>query len=205
MERTPAYRYANATNEEIRDWIHERDLPFTEELDGASGVRLAGRLTGPLHGVTVHGAGWARGTQSPYDIIDGRLALALDDFCAQLSEAGIVELIHYTIYRPSTVANGQSGLMRHPGALAIDVGELRRDDGTWLRVKRDWSPSVGAKTCGPGQRRVSSEAGQNLQDWVCQARQRGIFHYALTPHFDAAHADHLHLEIKPGVKWFLYN
>jgi len=27
----------------------------------------------------------------------------------------------------------------------------------------------------------------------------------LTPHFDPAHADHLHLEIKPQVKWFLVN
>jgi hypothetical protein len=27
----------------------------------------------------------------------------------------------------------------------------------------------------------------------------------LTPHFDQAHADHLHMEIKPGVKWFLIN
>jgi hypothetical protein len=27
----------------------------------------------------------------------------------------------------------------------------------------------------------------------------------LSPHYDGAHADHWHLEIKPGVKWFLVN
>jgi hypothetical protein len=205
MEQTPAYRYANATNDEIRAWIRERELPFVEESDAVLGVRLPGRLTGPLHGVTIHGTGSTRGALSPYDVLDGRLALALDDFCAHLSEAGIVELIHYTIYRPPMTANAGAGLTRHPGALAIDVGELRYGNGTRLRVKSDWSPSIGAKTCGPGHRQLGTEAGSTLQDWVCQARRLGIFHYALTPHFDAAHADHLHLEIKPGVKWFLYN
>ncbi|MGC4066990.1 MAG: extensin family protein [Polyangiaceae bacterium] len=206
MVQTPAYRYANATNDEIRTWLRERELPFVEEIVGVPGVRLPGRLTGPLHGVTIHGAGSTRNAPSLFDVIDGRLALALDDFCAHLSEAGIVELVHYTIYRPPTAVNGDgAGLTRHPGALAIDVGELRYGNGRRLRVKSDWSPYIGAKTCGPGQRLLGTEAGETLRDWVCQARRLGIFHYALTPHFDAAHADHLHLEIKPGVKWFLYN
>jgi hypothetical protein len=206
MENTPAYLYANASNEEVRQRIVERAIPFVETVEGAAGVRMPGRLTGPLHGVWVHGTDPSRADVLPYEIIDGRLALALDDFCQLLADAQIVELLHYTIYRPSsTAATGGTGLTRHAGALAIDVGALKYENGEWLRVKRDWSPSVGAKTCGPGQRRPESTEGQTIQGWVCEARQRGIFHYALTPHFDAAHADHLHLEIKPTVKWFLYN
>jgi hypothetical protein len=206
MTTTPAYRYANASNDEIRTWLAERELPFAELTEPASGVRLAGRLQGPLHGVAVHGTDPAHSETSPYDIIDGRLALALDDFCRLLSEAHVVELLHYTIYRPSQkVVADDEKLTRHGGAMAIDVGALKLDDGTWIRVKRDWSPSVGAKTCGPGERVPTTEFGRRLHDWVCEARKLGIFHYALTPHFDAAHADHLHLEIKPGVKWFLYN
>jgi hypothetical protein len=206
MLGSPAYRYANASNDEIRQWLTERTLPFAEEPEPVAGVRLPGRLKGPLHGVWVHGTNPAQADTLPYEIIDGRLALALDDFCEVLSKARIVEMLHYTIFRPSQKAtvNGV-GLTRHAGALAIDVGALKRDDGTWLRVNRDWSPSPGAKTCGPGERTPESEFGQLLHAWVCEARHLGIFHYALTPHFDPAHSNHLHLEIKPTVRWFLYN
>ena len=40
---------------------------------------------------------------------------------------------------------------------------------------------------------------------VCEAADARIFTYMLSPHFDKAHSDHLHLEIKPQVKWFLVN
>lgn len=203
MRSTPAYRYANASDEEIRAWISERRLPFVETPSPVPGVRLPGRLTGALQGVRIHGTDPGHSAESPYEILDGRLALALDDFCAILAERGIVELVHFTMARPNPSAT--QPLTRHPGALAVDVGRLKRADGTWLRVKQDFEPAIGAKTCGTGSTQPKSEAGQLLRSLVCEARARGIFHYALTPHFDAAHADHFHLEIKPGVKWFLYN
>jgi len=203
MLSTPAYRYANASNDEVREWLEARQIPFVEIRDSIPGVRLPGRLVGPLHGVFIHGTDVRHMADSPYEILDGRLALALDDFSQLLAENGIVELVHFTILRVKPTAT--TLLTRHPGALAIDVGELKRNDGTWLRVKHDFEPAIGAKTCGTGATRLDSDAGRLLQALVCQARARGIFHYALTPHFDAAHADHFHLEIKPAVKWFLYN
>jgi hypothetical protein len=203
MLAAPAYVYANASNDELRALIAARELPFAELSEPVAGVRMPGRLTGPLHGVWVHGTEPAHAADSPFEIIDGRLALALADFCKMLAEAGIVELLHYTILRP--VASATAPLMRHSGALAIDLGAVKHRDGQWLRVKRDWSPAIGAQTCGAGARVIESEAGQQLRSWVCQARQRGLFHYALSPHFNVAHADHVHLELKPGVKWFLYN
>jgi len=206
MLESPAYRYANASNDEVRQWLIEREIPFSEISSPVRGVRMPGRLTGSLRGVWVHGTDPTHAELLPYEIIDGRLALAVDDFCAILAEAQIVELLHYTIFRPSqSTTESDSGLTRHAGALAIDVGAVRRNDGTWFRVKRDWSPAQGAKTCGPGARTPELAAGRLLQTWVCEARDRGIFHYALTPHFNPAHADHLHFEIKPTVKWFLYN
>jgi hypothetical protein len=203
MVSTPAYHYANASDDEVRTWIAHRKLPFTEVHDAGPGVRLPGRLTGSLRGVWIHGTDRAHAAESTYEILDGRLALALDDFCAVLAEHRIVELVHFTMFRPSRGAT--QPLTRHPGALAIDVGLLKFADGTWLRVKHDFEPAVGSRTCGPSATRPHSEAGQLLQSIVCETRERGIFHYALTPHFDAAHADHVHFEIKPGVKWFLYN
>jgi hypothetical protein len=40
---------------------------------------------------------------------------------------------------------------------------------------------------------------------VCEASDLGVFTYVLTPNYDAAHVDHFHMEIKPGVRWFLYH
>ena len=203
MQSSPAYRYANASDNEVRRWLSERQIPFSERSEPVPGVRLPGRLTGPLHGVWIHGTNARRIAKSPYEILDGRLALALDDFCQLLSTHQIVELVHFTILRPNRAAT--KPLTRHPGALAIDLAELKRADGTWLRVKRDFAPALGAKTCGAGATKPDSESGRLLQTMLCEARVRGLFHYALTPHFDAAHVDHFHLEIKPTVKWFLYN
>lgn len=203
IEASGAYRYANASDDQVRFWIAERELPFVELPDPIPGVRLAGRLTGALHGVWIHGADIRHIAESPYEILDGRLALALDDFCKILNENAVVELEHLSIYRPKVAATQPQ--TRHPGALAIDLGAIKQSDGNWLRVKRDFPPAIGAKTCGAGSVQADSAAGQLLQRILCEARRRGIFHYALTPHFDAAHADHFHLEIKPVVKWYLYN
>jgi hypothetical protein len=38
---------------------------------------------------------------------------------------------------------------------------------------------------------------------LCEAADERLFHVMLTPHFNAAHRDHWHLEIKTDVKWFL--
>lgn len=202
MLRSPAYRYANASNEQVLKWISERRIPFVTLTESKPGVRLPGRLTGALHGVSIHGTDLQHIADSPYEILDGRLALALDDFCEVLAGHGFVELLHLTMFRPNRSAT--KPLTRHPGALAIDLSALKRSDGTWLRVKRDFRPAIGAKTCGLGALQTPSEGGRLLQRALCEARQRGIFHYALTPHFNATHADHFHLEIKPEVKWFLY-
>jgi hypothetical protein len=142
---------------------------------------------------------------SPYEVLDARLALALDDFCALLERDGIVELVHFTMYRPGGSPPAESDALptRHPGGLAIDVGALRRRDGSWLDVEKNWRTDVGARTCGPGAKSPATEGSKALVSLVCEAAAQHLFHYVLTPHYDRAHHDHLHLEIKPAVKWFL--
>ena len=166
------------------------------------------RLTGRLHGVWIHSSlPAAKRRESPFEILDARLALSLDDFCRILADHDIVEVVHFGMYHPSPElppdAHGKQ--FRHAGGLAIDVGALRKRDGEWLRVGPDWSSSIGAKTCGPGARRLTNDKGRELQSIACEAADERIFTYMLTPHFNKAHADHMHLEVKPGVKWFLVN
>lgn len=205
---SPASHYANLTNEETVAELKNRRIPYRQATPPQAGVRLPIRLTGPLHGVWIHSVlpEEERAT-TPFEILDGRLALALDDFCRILEHHDIVEVIHFTIYRPSKtpVKKGETGLFRHPGGLAIDLGAMKKRSGHWLAVGPHWPSQIGAKTCGPGGRTLKGRRGRELMSIVCEASDQRVFHYMLTPHFNQEHADHLHLEVKPGVKWFLVN
>ncbi|WP_437621099.1 extensin family protein [Sorangium sp. So ce1151] len=94
---------------------------------------------------------------------------------------------------------------RHPAGLAIDVGALRKRDGTWISVARHFHGRIGDKTCGEGAPQPELPEARELRSIVCEAADLGIFTYVLTPNFNAAHVDHYHMEIKPGVRWFLYH
>src|ERR1019366_3793175 len=79
------------------------------------------RRGGALHGVTFHSElPPAERGASVIEIVDCRLVLALDDFAAQLVSHDVVEVVHYSMYRPPSarwpVARTAT---RHPGGLAI--------------------------------------------------------------------------------------
>lgn len=94
---------------------------------------------------------------------------------------------------------------RHPAGLAIDVALLKKRDGQWISVARDFGGKIGAKTCGDGVRTADTPEGRELRSLVCEANDQGVFTYVLTPNFNAAHYDHFHMEIRPTVKWFMYH
>jgi hypothetical protein len=94
---------------------------------------------------------------------------------------------------------------RHPAGLAIDVGALRKSDGKWLHVADHFGGAIGAPTCGDRATPPSSNEGRELWSIVCESRDAGLFSYVLTPNYNAAHADHFHMEIKPGSRLVLYH
>ncbi|HEX4477889.1 MAG TPA: extensin family protein [Polyangiaceae bacterium] len=206
LAASPAHHYANLTNDEALAELARRHIAFVRVTEGAAGVRLPIRLRGALHGVSVHSSlPQAERDTTPFEILDARLALALDDFCAILSNHDVVELVHFTMYRPSDphpVETG-TGPLRHPGGMAIDVGALRKRSGALMSVAPHWPPSIGAKTCGPGARRLPTRRGRELMSILCEAADSRLFSAMLTPHFNRAHHDHFHLELTPDVKWFM--
>lgn len=206
-ESTLAYRYANLSNQDALAELARRRVDWVPATPPPPGVRTPIRLAGPLRGVAVHSSlPPAERAGSPFEILDARLALALDDFCALLARHDVVELIHYTMYRPpaDAPAEGQPQI-RHPAGLAIDVGALRKRDGTWLAVGPHWPSNIGAKTCGEGAVEHWAREARELASIVCETKDERIFHFALTPDFNADHADHVHLEIKPAARWFIVN
>jgi hypothetical protein len=206
-ESTLAFRYANLSDQDALDELGRRGIAWTPATPPLPGVRTPIRLTAPLRGVTIHSTlPPAERAESPFEILDARLALALYDFCAVLARHDVVELVHYTMYRaPAEPPLDGQHQIRHPAGLAIDVGALRKRDGSWLAVGPHWPSNIGGKTCGEGAVEHFAREARELASIVCEAADERLFHFALTPDFDAAHADHVHLEIKPATRWFIVN
>jgi hypothetical protein len=371
---SPAHQYANMSNDDAYAELDRRGIKYTR-VDPIGTVRAPIRLDGPLQGVHIHSAlPEHERASSVFEILDARLALALDDYAVILARHDVVELVHYTMYRPNmpapgspeekaylaaqkkaqkeampkkgsrggkggekdgkgndkvassatgkkeppartakpskerppkvggekpTLAKGdkptkgtrrtasekrkdvdlpeeplcghdhhdhapdadhageelaKGGVVaaaspkkreplqarpgsrvrgvkeprsakkvigpkganvahgkwappgtRHPAGLAIDVGILRKSDGSALNVATHWRGKIGEKTCGADAPVPETEETKEMRALVCEAKDGQIFTYALTPNFDAPHFDHFHMELKPGVEWFLYH
>jgi hypothetical protein len=200
---TPAYRYAQLSQDDCEAELGSRHIDFIRET--ASAVQEPVRLTGALHGVVfrINGSDQGRRT-SPYEIADCRLVLALDDFAQILASHDIVEVRHYSIYRPPR--NWPDGAIgkRHDGALAIDAGRFIDRAGTTLDVDKDFHGAIGAKTCGDGAApRPVTDAARTLRAILCEAVERRLFNVVLTPNYNRPHKNHFHLELTAGVTWFL--
>jgi hypothetical protein len=203
-DTTPAVRYANLNVNACEAELARRGAPFTS-VDKARGVLAPIRLSGPLHGVSFHSVlPLARRADSPFEILDCRLGLALDDLAVILAKHGIVEVVHLSMYRPPPriwpegKASGQ-----HGGGLAIDAGQFRKADGTVLDVDRDFAGSVGSTTCGPRAVQPSTVPSAELRSIVCEAAEAHLFNVELSPNYNAKHKNHFHLEVTANVRWFL--
>jgi len=199
----PAYRYGQLSRAGCERELANRKIHFRRET--ARGVLAPVRLEGALRGIRFRGdlAERERAT-SPYEIADCRLVLALDDFAAILARHDIVEVRHYSMYRPDkALAAGTVG-KRHSGALAFDAGRFIDKDGKELVVDRDFHGAIDAKTCGDGAAPESATAeALELRAILCEAVDAHLFNVVLTPNYNQPHHNHLHLEVTPGVKWFL--
>ncbi len=203
---TPAERYAKLERFECQAELTRRKVPFRVVTE-ARGVLAPVRLTGPVNGVSFHGSGpEAARAQSPYEIMDCRLVLALSDFARQLSARGITEVVHMSAYRPPPAKGWAAGQLgrRHEGALAIDIGSFKKADGTQLVVESDFRSFIGGKSCGTGATAIAPwPAAQELRGIVCDADTAKLFNLELTPHYNWAHRNHFHFEVTPGVSWFI--
>jgi hypothetical protein len=202
----PAERYASLDRPACEAELARRGVPFAR-VDGARGVLAPVRLQGPLHGVTYRSnLPEAQRETSPWEIVDCRLALALDDFAAQLQAHDVVEVVHYSIYRPPSSRWPSSKIAsRHPGALAIDAATFVKRDGSPLSVERDFHGRIGARTCerNDGGPRPATPEALELRQIVCDAAGARLFNVELTPDYNRAHRNHFHLEVTAGVSWFM--
>ena len=204
-EASPAVRYGRLDRATCEAELGRRGIPFTR-VGEARGVLAPVRLAGPLHGVTFHtGLPAAQRASTPWEIIDCRLALSLDDFALQLAGHDVVEVVHYSMYRPPAAKWPEQKLAsRHPGGLAIDAASFVKKDGTTLQVERDFHGHIGALTCGRGAGPLpATPQSTELRAILCDAADARLFNVMLTPDYNYPHRNHFHLEVTAGVKWFV--
>jgi len=189
--RSPILAYARLDRDACEAELRRRGAPFVRAEDTA-GVRAPVRLGGPLHGVSIHSMfPPAQRARAKAELLDCRLAVALDDFAASLAARRFVEVVVLSAYR----TKAEYGCtVKYPGeqhcaALAIDVASFTKQDGTKLVVERDFHGKIGMLTCGTGQ-----PPKNELWDIACSAAGRH-FHVVLTPNWNAEHKNHLHLEL----------
>lgn len=201
-----AHRHASLDGPTCRRELVARHVPFVV-VDDAPGVlapvRLEGRVGGVLYRTDFPDE---RRGKIPWEIFDCRLVLALADLSVLLRAHDVVEVRMFSAYRPPS-SRWPAGKVarRHPGALAIDVRALRRADGEELVVSEDWVGRIGQDPCGTDAAPVEPDTprAHELRALTCQLAEARLFHSILTPNYDRAHFNHFHLELAPGVQWFI--
>ena len=200
----PAYRYSSMDADACKAELTARSIPFVEET--GRGVVQPVRLTGPLHGVTYRtDEGAQERATTPYEIADCRLVLALDDFAQILEKHDIVEVRHYSIYRPPGKSWPEDkAAKQHAGGLALDAGRFIAKNGATLDVTKHFHGAIGDATCGKSAapHPVTKEATE-LRSILCEAVGAHLFNIVLTPNFNRPHHNHFHLEVAAGVTWYL--
>jgi hypothetical protein len=190
--------------------LAKRNIAFEKnegDRTAAPGVVTPIRLRGPLHGVTIRsGLPPAERAKAALEIFDCRLVLALDDFSAMVAKHDVVEMLHLSAYRSRK--NGgctpRYDGKQHCAALAVDIAQFKKKDGSALVVDRDFKGKVGTKTCTDAVRKAPRDAASaELWGFACDAAERAIFNVILTPNFNKQHKNHFHVEITPDAAWML--
>lgn len=133
-------------------------------------------------------------------IVDSRLAVAFLAWAPILRDAGVVRVEHYSTYRPGAHVQRTGKVSGHAHALAIDAARFHLKDGRVIEVEPDWDERErGGDPCPV--RTGESREGALLRMVVCRAVERELFQVVITPHHDAAHQNHVHLELVPQAAW----
>lgn len=177
--------------------LREANVPFERVREATPGVRWPVRLKGPVRGVLF--APLEKGDRM-HAVLDCRLALTLVSWAKDLRRARVRKLEYYSMYRPGARIAGSGSVSGHAHAMAIDAARFELDNGDELSVLDDWEGRRRGEDPCPV-RRDERRGSRTLRTVLCNAVERKLFEVVLTPHYNKAHANHLHLERKPGVDW----
>jgi hypothetical protein len=190
----PAHEFANLSPGQCAKRLRALGKAVRRSRD-VRGVATEVRLSEPLHGVRFV----APGGRSPFGVLDCRLVLAMDAFAELLAAHDVVEVRVDNFYRKRAHLPGSRKASQHAYGLAADITRFALSDGSRIVVERDWQATIGDTPCGPDARVAEpTREALTLRTVVCEAVAQGLFNHVLSPSYDAAHRDHLHMDIKRG-------
>ena len=201
-KQAPAQRYGSLDRASCLAELTQRKVPFST-VAPKKGVEMPIQLAGPVHGVTIRSAASRPGKPTVYDVLDCRLALSVTDLAAILSRHDVVEVVHFSFYRPGARIGKSGKPSQHSRGLAFDIGSLQLRSGTRISVEKDWKGDVGDEVQCPSSDEGPAEPGAKLLlQVVCEAAQARLFNLILTPNYNQAHFNHFHLDLQPGRSYF---
>ena len=203
---TVAYRIAQLDRKACLAELTRRQIAFELEAE-APGVRTPVRLKGPISGIRfTTGLAETERDRLPYEILDCRLVVALNEWTRVLDAHGVSGVVFSSGWRPSPklVSDGSDG-KRHSGALALDVHAFRLKSGGELVIERDFHGRLETPVCGPDAPlpAPNTPEARELRSIICSSAEMRLFQSILTPNYDVHHANHFHLEVTPNVRWFI--
>ncbi|MFV8752541.1 extensin family protein [Nannocystaceae bacterium ST9] len=147
------------------------------------------RLYSPVNGIDYR---YISNEEPSPILVSCALALALDEFGELLASKDAVEVAHIGTYNCRVIA-GTDTLSQHAFGYAIDLGGFTLADDTYITVYDDWEDGVADPV---------TFAGQWLKDLTDQRHDQGIFNIILTPEYNAAHDDHVHVDLTPDADFY---
>ena len=202
-ERLRAVHYGELTSAQCLAELELRQAPFALatklEKKKAPHVEAPVHLTGPLRGVRFEFA-YPNAPGRGRPLMDCRLLLALDDLATIAGDRGVRAVRYNSVHRRGWGKKGH----RHPAGVAIDIVGFVKKNGEVLDILADFRGNgIGSKTCGPDAAEPPPGKAAELRDLVCALHDAHVFNLILSPHYDRRHKNHLHLEVRRGIRWFL--
>ncbi|MDH5784318.1 MAG: extensin family protein [Chromatiales bacterium] len=192
-------RIISMENVECFETLNKNGVRY-EMANKSDAVKYPIRLTSPIAGIHYRHTG----NSKTFSVMDCRLAVALIGISPLLKERNISTVYHMRSYSPGAKVGGKGRVSGHHHALALDISKLITRDGTTYEVVSDWKDRRHrAEVCKP--RDNDSDKQHFLRDFICKVADQNLFHWILTPHYNAAHHDHFHIEIRDGVDYVLFN
>lgn len=197
---------AALTPEECVGELTRRGIHF-RKAEPAPGVRTPVRLLGPVNGV-LYRTDYpdAQRATVPFEVLDCRLVVALSDLSVILKDHHIEEVRLFSAWRPPPKSLPAGKILdAHPGGLAGDLRLFKKSSGSELDVETDFHGRIGAEPCGPAAVPPSpaTDGARELRSILCEIADARLFHVLLSPNFDVPHRNHFHVEVRPGVRWFI--
>ena len=203
MHQGPATKFAQLSESGCRAMLKDSDIEAEKWTGAAPHVASPFRLLGPIRGVDFR----VPPKKSVFGVVDCRMLLVLEQLSDTLDRHGVKEIRIENFFRPGAhLPSSKKRFSQHAHALAADIVSITLRDGRKFTVSDDFGGKMGEPLCGPeATLHEPLEASLIWRNLICDIASQGVFHHILTPNYNAAHQDHIHVDIRRDEKWFGVN